>query len=155
MKFLRSVAPSVVISSVFLSALQLFALPVNANPCASFPSYIRMPNGRCYDLNHLTIVSQSRTGVAGAASLYKTAIDVNVSMGSATEVTEMQDNKRVTTRTSDDPTVQERLGRRKFLQDSSKLLKNAVATNEDIERWAWLKQRRVLNAVNGQLAGRK
>lgn len=59
MKFLRSVAPSVVISSVFLSALQAAALPVQPD----YPCFMRTASGRIINLTSLC-ESQKSTTVA-------------------------------------------------------------------------------------------
>lgn len=123
-----------------------------ANDCQQATSLIQTADGRCFDLSYLTVLGRSRQNLQNASDLHQQAIQTNPSGPSASLTsTAVTRNSTTSVITVDiyNPTTEERKESREILRHTSEYLQQRVTTNEDIERWAFRKQQRVLNGVSG------
>lgn len=124
-----------------------------ANECNSNGSFIQMPDGKCYGLDYMTVVARSRAGLKDATSLYNQALRLNAAAGTSTSIVQnlSRNVSRVTTTT---PSSSVREETKQLVEDTAKNLNNTAAQNEEIERWAFRQNMRVINQIQGQLSGR-
>lgn len=147
--------PAKLLSIAILSTLPVFLLSagsVLANDCSRATSLIQTPDGRCYNLDYLTRLGQSRQNVQDASGLYQEAIDINTPLPTtfitSTPVTRNSVTSVMTVDTYN-PTTEERRENRDILRQASDHFQQRTATNEDTERWAFRKQQQVLKGVSG------
>ncbi|QZZ20138.1 hypothetical protein J5X98_23140 [Leptothermofonsia sichuanensis E412] len=135
-----------------LPALLLSTGPAIASECQQATSLIQTADGRCFDLGYLTVLGRSRQNLQNASNLYQQAIQTNPPGPSASLTsTAVTRNSTTSVMTVDiyNPTAEERKESREIIRHTSEYLQQRAITNEDIERWAFRKQQRVLNGVSG------
>jgi len=136
MKHIIAIAASVAAFSPAIFAVS----PAHAN-CKDSVSYVVMPNG-CYSLAHFNIVNLNQVNTAQVNQAYRRELRVNAAL----------DNDAATLKFE---TREERDARYRDLAKQSKQRDKANDQQQEIEVWAYQRQLKILNAVNGVLAPRR
>ncbi|WP_421656761.1 hypothetical protein [Leptothermofonsia sp. ETS-13] len=149
--FTWAISPSLSLAiAAALSSIPLTAQSVRADDCSSV-SFIQTPDGKCHDLSYLTVLGRSRQNLEDASKLYAETIQIRQPLP-VTYVTETTVTDRSTTSviTFDTyyPIPEELEENLEILQRVNSNLRQKAATNEAVERWAFRRQRQVMNGVS-------
>ncbi len=149
--FTWAIAPSfslAIVTSLF--SVPLTAQSVRADNCRSI-SWIQTPDGKCHDLSHLTVLGRSQQNLEDASKLYIETIQIHqprpVTYVTETTITDRSTTSVVTFDTYY-PMPEEVEESLEILQQVDSNLRQKAATNEAIERWAFRRQRQVMNGVS-------
>lgn len=144
--------------SMVLLAVFAIAIPqsAQANDCRDSVSFIQLPDGRCYNLTHLTELSMARQSQAAANDAYRQIVRDNTpqSRTSTTIVGNSRGYVASSNTVSENLSPEERAEMRETISKATKTMGQIDNAVQKVENYAYRKQLRIMSEINGALAPR-